>query len=234
MWHEQVSQESIDSRIWPRMAAIAERLWSPREIRDVPDMYRRLAVMRIRLEELGLGHEGHSPRMARRLALGQNVDALVTFLGLVEPVSFGERTSIQKPTQLTPLVFVVDAARPDPPAQWDTRALATAALAGDAKARARLREAFQAWPALGPALDALAVRAPLAADAAVAARALTRVSAIGLDALNQLDRGPAPADWIKARSAALDTLSRPQGLLRITVIPAVRQLVRGTGGGVNP
>ena len=234
MWHEHVTQESIDSRIWPRMAAIAERLRSPREIRDVPDMYRRLAVMRIRLEELGLGHEGHSPRMARRLALGQNVDALVTFLGLVEPVSFGERTSIQKPTQLTPLVFVVDAARPDPPAQWDTRALATAALAGDAKARARLREAFQAWPALGPALDALAVRAPLAADAAVAARALTRVSAIGLDALNQLDRGPAPADWIKARSAALDTLSRPQGLLRITVIPAVRQLVRGTGRGVNP
>ncbi len=232
MWHEHVTQESIDSRIWPRMAAIAERLWSPREVRDVPDMYRRLAVMRIRLEELGLGHEAHTPRMARRLAQGQNADALVAFLGLVEPVSFGERASIQKPTQLTPLVFVVDAARPDPPAQWETRALATAALAGDQAARARLREAFQAWPALGPAIDALTVRSPLVGDAAAAARALTRVSAIGLEALDQLNRGPAPADWIKARSAALDTLSRPQGLLRITVIPAVRQLVRGTGGAV--
>jgi hexosaminidase len=234
MWHEQVTQESIDSRIWPRMAAIAERLWSPRDIRDVPDMYRRLAVMRVRLEELGLGHEGHSPRMARRLADGQNVDALVAFLGLVEPVSFGERTSIQKPTQLTPLVFVVDAARPDPPAQWEMRALATAALAGDPGARTRLRAAFEAWPALAPAIEALAVGAPLVGDASVAARALTRVGAIGIEALDQLDRGPAPADWIQTRSAALDTLSRPQGLLRLTVIPAVRELVRGAGRGVTP
>ena len=190
--------------------------------------------MRVRLEELGLGHESHTERMARRLGQGQNVDSLVAFLGLVEPVSFGERSRLQKLTSLTPLVFVVDAARPDPPAQWDTRLLTTAALAGDASARARLRAAFEAWPALGSGIDALAVRAPLVGDAAAAARALSRVGAIGIEALNQLDRGPASAEWVRARSAALDTLARPQGLLRITVIPAIRELVRGAGGGAIP
>lgn len=232
MWHEHVTHESIDSRIWPRMAAIAERFWSPKHIRDVPDMYRRLDVMRIRLEELGLDHEGHTPKMARRLAGGGDPDPLVSLLGLVEPVSFGERGSRQRLTSLTPLVFVVDAARPDPPAHWATRALALAALRGDEAARARLRLAFTAWPDLAPALDALALTAPLVQDARPAARALIRVSTIGLEALDQLGRGPASPEWIRARTAALDSLARPQGLLRISVIPAVKQLVNGVGGAI--
>ena len=57
MWAEWVSPETIDSRIWPRTAAIAERLWSPRDVRDVPDMYRRLAIVSRRLEESVLNHE---------------------------------------------------------------------------------------------------------------------------------------------------------------------------------
>src|SRR6185503_17931151 len=78
MWGEHLTPESIDSRIWPRLAAIAERLWSPREVRDIPDMYRRLGVMRTRLERLGLGHEVHTQRMARRLANGGDARALAS------------------------------------------------------------------------------------------------------------------------------------------------------------
>ena len=50
MWEEQTSALDIDSRIWPRTAAIAERLWSPRAVNDVDDMYRRLEVESLRLE----------------------------------------------------------------------------------------------------------------------------------------------------------------------------------------
>ena len=42
MWSEYVSPENIDSRIWPRTAAIAERLWSPQDVTDVNSMYQRL------------------------------------------------------------------------------------------------------------------------------------------------------------------------------------------------
>ncbi|HEV8613594.1 MAG TPA: family 20 glycosylhydrolase, partial [Gemmatimonadales bacterium] len=233
MWGEQVTPESIDSRIWPRLAAIAERLWSPREVRDVPDMYRRLDLMRGRLELLGLGHEEHTARMARRLAGGQNAHALQALLELMEPVRFGERANLQPLVQQTPLVFAVDAARPDPPAQWNSRQLVLAALAAGgeaASARSMLDSAFAAWAGLAIPLDSLALQAPLAAAAAPGARALARVAAIGREALAQLARGPMPSDWSKARLAELDRLAKPQGLLRVTVIPAVRQLLEAGGG----
>src|SRR5262249_59131023 len=68
MWSEYVSPETIDSRIWPRTAAIAERFWSPREVTNVDDMYRRLAVTSVRLEELGLTHEKNFRSLLRRMA----------------------------------------------------------------------------------------------------------------------------------------------------------------------
>src|SRR6185369_5266800 len=45
MWTDIVSHENMDNRIWPRTAAIAERLWSPAQFRDIDSMYRRLDVV---------------------------------------------------------------------------------------------------------------------------------------------------------------------------------------------
>jgi hexosaminidase len=67
MWAEHVSPETVDSRIWPRLAAIAERFWSPREVIQVGDMYRRLEAMSERLELVGLTHAVHTERMVRRI-----------------------------------------------------------------------------------------------------------------------------------------------------------------------
>src|SRR5260370_6881855 len=56
IWSEYVNAENIDSRIWPRNAAIAERLWSPDGTTDVASMYARIDTESTRLEWLGLTH----------------------------------------------------------------------------------------------------------------------------------------------------------------------------------
>ena len=71
MWSEFVTPEIIDSRIWPRTAAIAERLWSPQDVRDVDSMYARLAVVSRHLEFYGLNARvvppGHAAAHERRI-----------------------------------------------------------------------------------------------------------------------------------------------------------------------
>ncbi len=67
MWAEQLNQLSIDSRIWPRTAAIAERLWSPQSVDNVDDMYRRLWIESARLQFLGLTHLSHTNIALRQL-----------------------------------------------------------------------------------------------------------------------------------------------------------------------
>ncbi len=42
MWSEHVTPETVDSRIWPRTAAIAERFWSLGSVNNVADMYDRM------------------------------------------------------------------------------------------------------------------------------------------------------------------------------------------------
>ena len=61
MWAEQVDDQSLDERLWPRASAIAERLWSPREVRVVELADVRLNRFRCVLARRGIRASPISP-----------------------------------------------------------------------------------------------------------------------------------------------------------------------------
>jgi len=54
MWGETVDISDSQSTIWPRMAAIAERLWSPKHINDVGAAENRMHTFRCILNQRGV------------------------------------------------------------------------------------------------------------------------------------------------------------------------------------
>jgi hexosaminidase len=68
LWTEIMTDEMIDARLWPRAAALAERFWSPRTVRDTDDLYRRLPVVQDQLRLQGLRDQADRDRMVARLS----------------------------------------------------------------------------------------------------------------------------------------------------------------------
>eukprot|EP00026_Physarum_polycephalum_P006198 Phypoly_transcript_06240.p1 GENE.Phypoly_transcript_06240~~Phypoly_transcript_06240.p1 ORF type:complete len:563 (+),score=57.06 Phypoly_transcript_06240:67-1755(+) len=61
IWGELVTDRNFDSRVWPRAAAVGERLWSPQNVTNVPDAYSRLLRHTCRLAERGIDADALGP-----------------------------------------------------------------------------------------------------------------------------------------------------------------------------
>ncbi|MDO6759286.1 family 20 glycosylhydrolase [Tamlana sp. 2_MG-2023] len=91
MWCELATPLTIDSRIWPRTAAIAERFWSPKEINNVDNMRTRLEVVSFNLEELGLAHIKNRAVILRGMTNHQDISSLLSLSNLCEPLKIYAR-----------------------------------------------------------------------------------------------------------------------------------------------
>ena len=212
MWSEYYSAEMIDGRVWPRAAAIAERLWSPAEVADIGDLYRRLELASARLEWDGLRHRSGPAAMLRRLAGGRDDHALAALAALLEPLGISGRARARAYTSLVPLNRLVDALPPESGAARAFAALVDAYLADPQRLAGRdeLARRLDSWSRLAGALaptfaaaPLLAEIEPIAADLSVAAaQALAAVTAAPGAAAAAPDRGPARAARNQPRRGA--------------------------------
>jgi hexosaminidase len=235
MWAEQLNEFTIDSRIWPRTAVMAERFWSPQSDRDVVSMYRRLPGISIELEQAGLKHIT-GPAMMRRSISGQlSPTALTTLAGVLEPVSFGERSETQHTDSHTPLDRLVDTVVPDPPSRFEIAQDVDAVLnktADSTVAEARLTRRFMEWQEISPLLASQMQQNPRMSDAAIRATQLGELGKIGLQALLNLDPtnsaygGPKlAASDPQSQLAVIADAAKPAALVRFTFLDSLKKLV---------
>jgi hexosaminidase len=227
MWAEQINQDTIDSRVWPRSMAVAERFWSPQSDRDVTDMYRRLRPASLELQDVGLMHISGPAKLRQGIVGSTHTEALDVLAGVTEPVSFGEREDGQHTDALTSLDRLVDAVVADPPARQEIAAAVDAVVTGKGgKAAAiKLRERFLQWQQAAPELLALTQKSARLSDAGPRVEQLAALASVGLESLAYLDAHAAPpAGWLDRQKAVLKDAGQPAAYVRFVCLDSLEKL----------
>ncbi len=236
MWSEWVTPENIDSRVWPRNAAIAERLWSPPEVQDPVSMYVRLDELSWRLEWLGLTHKSSMISSMHRMAGTDDIAALRTLANAIEPVKDYARMSSLKIAWdfRAPLNRLIDAVSPESDQVRHFRDSVQTYLASGQNNRAaegEIRTVLAAWrdndARLTPQLETsflLHELTPLSED-------LSALGLSGLSALDYLDRSePSPELWRLQQLAIIERAKTPKADLLLMGIEPVQQLIEASAG----
>jgi hexosaminidase len=198
MWSELVTPFTIDSRIWPRTAAIAERLWSPASVKDVKDMYRRLDHLSFRLEELGLTHVKNKEAILRNLANGNNVEPLEILTNVIEPYKIYNRNfegTMYK--SYSPFTLMADAATAD---AKDARIFGDLveeySLSKDPKVQGKILLYLKIWRSNHSDFVEISKKSPVLRNMDSLSLKLKLVSEIGMEALK---KGVSTEDWYKTK-----------------------------------
>jgi hexosaminidase len=235
MWAEYVSPENMDSRIWPRAAAIAERLWSPQNVTDVNSMYARMDYASKWLDAYGLMHNANYVPMLERMTNGSDTAALKNLADVVEPVKGYAREGLAKTeaTSLSPLNRVIDAARPESLTARAFNQLVDEFLTGKIKPgmEMQIRSNLNKWKDNEIQLEPAAQSSALVQEVVPLSHDLSALAAAGLQALDYLDRGEkAPEAWKTQQIALAQSAIQPKAQVLLMVASPVQKLVQASAG----
>lgn len=229
MWAEFVGPETIDSRIWPRTAAIAERLWSPSSVNDVQNMYERLDKVSLQLETYGLAHIKNNEMMLRRIVGSCDIGTLKTFVDVVKPLYTYSRDRPHVFKSYYPLTRIVDVSVPDPKVARIFDNNVSKFLEGtivDEKNILELTKLLTQWRDNHSKLISVINKAPILKEVETLSDDLSKCADICLEAINLIqNKKKADNGWLSASIDALNKAKTPRGETELAVLKSMEKLI---------
>ncbi|UII22887.1 family 20 glycosylhydrolase [Fulvivirga ligni] len=228
-WSELTTSLTIDSRIWPRTAAIAERLWSPGNINDVQSMYKRMEVISRELEGVGLTHIRNRDVILRNLCNSYDVQALKTLANVAEPMKgYTRNTNGTLYATYSPYTLFADVCITDAPDALQFKYLVDEYLADEnEQSLEKIKKWLTKWEQneaeLKPVIDAN----PVLKSIEPMSKNLATISSLALEALSGIE-GDARTqiDWFNNTLSTLNDSREQSGRTRLEVVDPIERIIK--------
>ena len=229
MWTDIVAADNMDNRIWPRTAAIAERLWSPEQVKDVDWMYQRLPIISQKLGFYGPRHRLMTEEMLERMSGDVDPVPLRVLADVVQPPKGYQRQELR--SDFTALNRLDDAVSPESETAREFDEIAQRISSGTATPEdwQQARTWLTLWRDNDAKLQPLLKRSFLTQDLAPVSSCLRQVAEIGLQALDDLHEARPVGSELRQRNIEfLKSAGKPQAVLLLMPPSSVERLVEAT------
>jgi len=225
MWGEVLSEDNIDARIWPRAAAVAERLWSSKTTSDNYQFTKRLEQINKNLNLLGLQHETHWHQALGFMDGNESRARFSFFSEFLYPKTLAARKVRQDAMQGTELFALVDRIPSEGEATRALKAHIGRYIAKQNGAQG-IQKIIKQWEAQYGSLILNIEKHKQTKEILPLAEALNTILNITKEALEQNEiQIPIDLDWFKQSASTLKAAKAPLAGLKIAIVSDVEKLL---------
>ncbi|NYS30391.1 beta-N-acetylhexosaminidase [Pantoea sp. WMus005] len=234
LWAENINSQIIDTKLWPRVFVVAERLWSAENATNMESMYSRLSAMdRWSTVSVGTLQHAQTEQQMMRLASGHDIAPLRVLAEVLEPAQYYTRQHLKFQAghynYNEPLNRLADVL----PAESEAVRLLEQQVAvliadrNNAAAASAVRAPLQRWQAnttaVMPVINGSAMLKPLAHSV----QQIEVLSAMGIALVNAYVRNQAfGASEVAEMHATLDAAAEVQDETVIALVRPLETLLR--------
>lgn len=236
LWAENVVAPVLDIRLWPRAFAVAERLWSAKDVNDIDNMYTRLQAMDS-WSTVSAGLQQHTQQQVQFTRLANNADTLPLQIlaQALEPAQYYTRQHLKFQAgnyhQFEPLNRLADALNAESATvrqmnKWADRLVSDAE---DTESADALRHVFNRWQ--NNTSDALALSENSYQLKAIkpVIQEVDKLASIGLRLTDLVARqGTLDDNEIASIQCELDNAAKVQDEVVIAAVYPLETLLRAT------